>query len=108
MKQRISVEDLQQLTNKEQIKIATMFGQYGNCCNTGGETINLGKLRERITIGHMIEILKNDDNNGFSESGQYPLIIQDERSYVSIRYRTETSFHKELCDALWSAVKSIL
>lgn len=64
MKQHLAFEDLEKFSNREQIQIATLFGQYGNCCNTGGESINVGKLRGSITIGKLIECIRNHHQVG--------------------------------------------
>ncbi len=107
MKQHITVEDLQKFNNEEQIKIATLFGQYGNCCNTGGESMNLGKLSERINIGKMLEILSKECKyinpmyypknwNGWFVDVVYPSGERSQKEYA------------ELCDGLWEALKNVL
>jgi hypothetical protein len=95
MKQYITVADLQKLNNDEQIQIATLFGQYGNCSNTGGESMNLGKLSERITIGKMMELLWEN---------KVPL------TYTLVFNGTDERTHhfEDLCDELWKEIKNIL
>jgi len=105
VKQCISVKQLEQLTNEQQIKVATLAGEYGNCCNTGGETMNLGKLSDKLTIGKMIEILSDNgiteispvwDNDGNITGWSVDICDPDKGGWF---------VQTELCDCLWEAVK---
>jgi hypothetical protein len=99
VKQHLAFEDLEKFSRKEQIDIATLFGQYGNCCNTGGESINIGLLRGKITIGAMIDVLTKQKDyieiSGPYDEGFFPwAVTTPSREYVG----------NELCDTLWDAV----
>lgn len=107
MKQYITVADLEKFSNKEQLEIATLFGQYGNCCNTGGESMNLGKLSERITIGKMIEILESKFPTIYIEN-QLPAGLRDKIRYRVFQQGAGQHYGDNLCDALWNAVKDVL
>lgn len=102
MKQHISVEDIEKFSNDQQIKVASVFGQYGNCCNTGGESINIGKLVERITIGEMIEVLgkKMYSMTQVNETYNWHIVIGD--------WNGKRIVKPSLCDALWEAIKQNL
>lgn len=106
MKQHITVKQLQKLSNKQQIKLATLFGEYGNCCNVGGETMNLGKLSDRINIGKMIEIIHKQ----YSE--EMIMIMMHKGWSVTLcdYHGTDISNgeHEQLCNALWEVVKDII
>ena len=104
MKQHITAKQLKELSNEQQIRVATLAGEYGNCCNGGGETINLEKLSYRINIGKMIEIISNYvyDINTFQGHGYWDTIVtviteDEEKKYAS----------EWLCDALWECMKEI-
>lgn len=108
MKQHISANQLKQLDFKEQMKIATLFGEYGNCSRNdskGDEYFNLGLLSERITIGRMIEVLALD--NIVVNIKATLMDTKDElQGFVLL---DNTFYHKdfsakELCDALWNAI----
>lgn len=109
MKQHITVEQLQELTNKQQISLATLAGEYGNCCNTGGETMNLGKLRGKFTIGKMIEILDKHHSELYNrleiyknELDEWCIGLNTGEELIWLEY------NDDLCDALWEAVKKII
>lgn len=89
MKQCLSVEELNTLDFERQKKVATLFGQYGNCTRTdseGNEYFNLGLLAERITIGKMIEVLRK---LGYNFEGDWGGILA--------RYTP--------CESLWECIK---
>lgn len=116
MKQHISVEQLK-LGFKQQKKIATLFGQYGNCVRNddeGNEYFNLGILAERISIGRMIEILCDSDfcfpSICLTESSKKSewIVVGVYCLSGSEKFRGKTFEADELCDALWEAVKAVI
>lgn len=109
MKQHVTVEQLKELTNKQQINLATLAGEYGNCCNTGGETINLGKLRGRFTIGKMIKILDYHHSELYNKLDIYKNDLDEWCIGLNIGEEIVLlAYSDELCDALWKAVKKII
>ena len=104
MKQHVTYDDLFELTVREQIDIATMFGQYGNCSYVGGEKMNISKLSEKITIGKMIEVLIEKDKKCIN--------IDRYEDYHTGEYLWEFDDiydeDKELCNILWTRIKKLL
>ena len=100
IKQIVFPDKIRELNNEEQIKLATLAGEYGNCSNTGGETMNVGKFSDRLTIGKMIEIL--------GDKFQFMQTNNVDTWWVYIE-GTKNVFRKEQCvDALWEAIKYVL
>jgi hypothetical protein len=107
MKQHLSPEQISMYCDSLQIEIASLFGEYGNCCRTGGEEINYAKLSDKITIGRMLDILRE----------KYQMIIytvdelwcvqlldlNDCGNDVDVACIWEDGL-KELCDVLWKAI----
>ena len=112
MRQVVTVKQLEELTNKQQIKVATLAGEYGNCCHTGGETMNLAKLSDKFTIGKMIELL--ECNNSLTLRHDY--IIPGEIEFglkwiVKVFHDIDCPIKyydaEELVDALWKGIKEL-
>jgi hypothetical protein len=110
MRQHVSSEQLKSFPWEEQKKIATAFGQFGNCSRIDGngeEYLILPMLAERITIGKMIERLNNHTSELSIlyqlEVWQAKILIRDEKGEM-VRVFCED----EVCDALWRAVQEIM
>lgn len=100
MKQCLSYGDLKDFHIKKIERIATKFGQYGNCFSEDGETCNLAKLSERITIGRLIEVINNDFSICMWHEGHKgwvvtPIADWDDRKWIG----------EDLCTALWNVMK---
>ncbi|MFW5890759.1 MAG: hypothetical protein ACOCUI_00915 [bacterium] len=97
MKQYITVEKLSKLSHKELEKATEIFGSNDDWeC----DYLFLCRLAKKITIGKMIEILQNDKRQ--------LRMNQSLEGYwrVELDYINGHSFYqKELCDALWEAIK---
>lgn len=128
MKQHVYVEDLEKLSNEQQIELATLFGEYGNCSRIGGESINLGRLHERITIGKMLKVIEKryekfeiqPSNNlcvgyyiktPYDEGGNYdPRILASKTASILHTDKSEVDDIKEngLCDALFMVIRDMV
>jgi len=103
MKQHITVEQFKELPVKIRKKLV-------GHSETGNLQFELWEKREshylQLTIGKMIEILEKettsiDINRSFTSEEIWTLIIGFGMGGVEF-------FEKELCDALWKAVKEVL
>ncbi|MFT9498048.1 hypothetical protein [Anaerosolibacter sp.] len=112
MKQHISNEQLKVLSWEEQKKIATIFGQFGNCSRNdanGDEYLILPMLAEKITIGKMIEVITKD--NITVDIKTTTLDTEDgKKAFILLNniFNVKSYSSEELCDALWEAVKEIV
>jgi len=92
MKQYITVEQLEELTNK----------QYNSIFGTLGDAVTMGDMSRAINIGKMIEIL-DDKISHIGPMNEFRCVDVYDDDGVAVEY-----FEKELCDALWEAVKEVL
>lgn len=112
MKQRITIEQLNELSNEQKERLREWWKpQYGDGyfypkVNSTGNVPNgyrtweLGDMKTRafplLSIGQMIEIIRKES---------FGLEITDGGDHWYIEGRHDTP---ELCDALWEAVKATL
>lgn len=122
MKQNITNEQFKELTFKQSIKLLKIMGiaiadsdENRNFYNSNQDLIckRYQFYIDHVTIGKMIEILINNvpKTNCVEDSIDFEYDRVTKMGYVEYR---KTNFHfaeyknKELCDALWQAVKELL
>lgn len=104
MKRNIEVSQLKDFNFKEQKRIATFFGQFGNCIREDIDENNgsfaLGLLADRINIGTMFEKLsKYEMSFDKKELCHFSIVIE----------RTKHTFiNEELCDCLWECILFVI
>jgi hypothetical protein len=104
MKQRITLEQLGELSPYEYYRYGQMIGRkslYALEENDGGYALPL------LTIGQMIEFLVMHDV-GF---GWWSMKYDDRRWYIKQQYERCDLFiddDEELCDVLWARIKQLL
>ncbi|HYD92480.1 MAG TPA: hypothetical protein VEA37_13465 [Flavobacterium sp.] len=131
MKQRITVEQVTQLTDKQEEKLKQwwrpMFGDHfvvidgRTICYVvnyySGDIVTLGKRESFIekskclpllSIGQMVELLK--DKEAFKSSLGYApsAVVEFPNGWLAIDWYHANKKGLELCDILWEAIKNEL
>ena len=129
MKQRITVEQLQELTPEQQQKLRELWKpNYGDCACEVGESDYVEQYKDDpyrhvienaqnilnnslplLDIGQMIELLNNKRNQAETLEIHAPIGLIDRWCvwYANGAFPKRYETH-ELCDALWESVKEAL
>lgn len=99
MKQHISVEDLQQLSDKGKGRLIEWWASHQfSTCEIYRESKNSARY-PLLSIGQLIEFLEEKDNFWYQS---FWMINNEEDLFV------QKGYVSELCDSLWEAVKEVL
>lgn len=121
MKQRITVEQLNELTDEQKERLREWWKpQTGDWCYPVNDEGYSDYCDHGIVIGDVVHDFPHGDFSPISYYSCLPLLsigqmIELTESTNIIKYNggwaleeDAISFHDELCDALWEAVKNIL
>lgn len=97
MKQHITIEDFEKLSEEKQKKVVELLRHSYNPF-----MMFLHNGVKHITIGKLIEIL-GENFMGINEN----MVEREDGFFVELRYH-DAIFNTELCDALWESVLLII